>query len=240
MAMFVLVHGAWQSAGTWDLLRPVLKARGHDVATPALTGLGLGNRNLSPEVSLASHIDGVSARLADFEKPVALVGHSYAGMVISGAAERHRAKVQRLIYIDAFVPEDGQCALDLLPPDIRTRFRKIASDVGGGWRLPGGDGQLDLWGLRPGPAREFVRSHLCDFSLKCFEEPIRLPDNRRAHLPTSYIACVANDYPAKPIFAPFADKARNLGWRVAEVDSGHDCHVEKPQEVAELLISALA
>lgn len=239
MAIFVLVHGAWQSAGTWDLLAPLLKARGHDVIAPALAGLGLGNADLSQEVSLESHIDGVSERLADFQEPIVLVGHSYAGMVISGVAERRPEKLQRLIYIDAFVPEDGESVLDLLPLETGAHFRKIANESGGGWRLPGGDGQLDLWGLRPGPAREFVRSQLCDFSLRCFEEAIGLPENRKAQLPSNYIACVANDFPAKPFFAPFASKARHSGWRVAEVNSGHDCHAERPQEIADLLVAAL-
>jgi len=101
----------------------------------------------------------------------------------------------------------------------------------------GGEGQLDLWGLKPGEARDFVRARLCDFSLRCFEEPIRLPQNHKASMPAIFVNSVAEGYPAKPFFQPFATKARGLGWQVFELDTGHDCHVEKAGEVAEILLS---
>jgi pimeloyl-ACP methyl ester carboxylesterase len=235
MSTIVLVHGAWQSAGTWDLLIPLLDRNGHRVIAPSLEGLNVGNAELTPSISLSTHIDGIARVLANSTEPVVLVGHSYAGMVISGAAEQHPEKVRAVVYIDAFIPEDGQSVLDLLPPELGIYFRNVAGEHGDGWRLPGGDGQLDLWGLPPGPAREFVRARLCDFTLRCFEEPIRLPANRKASLPAGYIACTAEHYPAKPFFAPFAAKARRSGWTVTEIDSGHDCHVEQPDLVASFL-----
>src|SRR4051812_33034423 len=94
--------------------------------------------------------------------------------------------------LDAFIPEDGQCALDLLPPDIGTYFRNVATELGEGWRLPGGEGQLDLWGLKPGEARDFVSARLCDF-----EEPVRLGKNRESGIPAVFVSCVAEGYPAR-------------------------------------------
>lgn len=137
---------------------------------------------------------------------VILVGHSYAGMIICGVAEVQFKSIQRLVFIDAFVPEDGQCVLDLLPSEIGGLFREVAQSQGSGWRLPGGEGQLDLWGLVPSEARDFVRARLCDFSLRCFEEPILLPANRKASIPATYIACTADSYPAKPFFKVFAKR----------------------------------
>ena len=157
-------------------------------------------------------------------------------MIISGAAEANPRQVRRLVFLDAFIPEDGQSVLDLLPPETGTYFRGVARDQGDGWRLPGGEGQLDLWGLRPGEARDFVRARLCDFSLRCFEEPLRLPANRKASIPAAFVASVAEGYPARPFFAPFAAKARASGWRVTELETGHDCHVERPVEVANILL----
>ena len=133
----------------------------------------------------------------------------------------------------------GCYALDLLPPDIGANFQNIAREYGDGWRLPGGEGQLDLWGLRPGAERDFVRARLCDFSLRCFQEPIRLPNDRKSNLPGTFISCVAEGYRAKPFFRPFAEKARAYGWPVVHMDTGHDCHVERPREVAEILLSTL-
>ncbi len=240
MSTFLLVHGAWQSTGTWDLLVPLLEKRGHQVITPVLRGLGADQKHLSPNISLKQHVDDVSSQLSECTDQVILVGHSYAGMIISGVIEINPDRVQRLVFLDAFIPDDGQCVLDLLPPETGAYFRDIARQWGDGWRLPSGDGQLDLWGLTPGAARDFVRARLCDFSLRCFEESLRLPLNRKASVPATFITCVAKNYPAKPFFEPFARKARASGWEVAELDTGHDCHVERPLEVANILLSSAA
>ena len=238
MATFVLVHGAWQSNGTWDLLAPLLERRGHTVIAPVLSGLGTDQSRLSRDITLRKHVEDVSVELSRCPDRVILVGHSYAGMIISGVAETNPTQVQRLIFLDAFIPEDGQSALDLLPPEIGTYFRSVARDHGDGWRLPGGEGQLDLWGLKPGEARKFVRARLCDFSLHCFEEQLHLPANRKASIPATFVASIAEEYPARPIFAPSAAKARASGWEVAELKTGHDCHVECPDAVANILLSA--
>jgi pimeloyl-ACP methyl ester carboxylesterase len=238
MSIFVLVHGAWQSSGTWDLLAALLRKQGHEVITPILRGLGLNQNNFTSDVTLHQHIEDVAAALATVRGKAVLVGHSYAGMVISGAVEKSPANVQALVFLDAFIPENGQCALDLLPAQIGDFFRKVAQEQGDGWRLPGGESQLDLWGLKPGEARKFVRERLCDFSLRCFEEHIALPENHRARVPATFVSCVAEGYPARPFFEPFAKKARAYGWRVSEVNTGHDCHVESPEEIANILLAA--
>lgn len=238
MSTFVLVHGAWQSIGTWDRLAPLLEKHGHRVITPVLSGLGTDQRNLSPDITLQQHVEDVSVELARSPDRVILVGHSYAGMIISGVAERNPTQLQQLVFLDGFIPENGQSVLDLLPPAIGVHFREVAREHGDGWRLPGGESQLDLWGLKPGEARDFARARLCDFSLRCFEEPILLPDNRKAKIPATFIACVAEGYPARPFFEPFVRKASASGWEVAELETGHACHVERPDEVANILLSA--
>jgi pimeloyl-ACP methyl ester carboxylesterase len=238
MSTFVLVHGAWQTAGTWDLLVPLLKKQGHQVVTPSLSGLGANQSQLTPDITLLQHVEDVSLALSKLPDKVILVGHSYAGMIISGVVETKPAQVQRLVFIDAFIPEDGQSVLDLLPAETGAYFRTVAKEHGDGWRLPGGEGQLDLWGLKQGEARDFVRARLCDFSLRCFEQPLPLPANRKAGIPSTFVSAVAEGYPAKPFFQPFASKARASGWEVAELNTGHDCHVERPTEVANILLSA--
>jgi pimeloyl-ACP methyl ester carboxylesterase len=238
MSTFVLVHGAWQSSGTWDLLAPLLEKRGHRVIAPVLAGLGTDQSRLSRDTTLKQHVEDVSVAVSKCPDPVILVGHSYAGMIISGVAGTNPTQIRRLVFLDAFIPEDGQSALDLLPPEIGAYFRGVARDHGDGWRLPGGEGQLDLWGLKLGEAREFVRARLCDFSLRCFEERLHLPANRKGSIPATFVASIAEGYPARPFFAPFAAKARASGWEVAELNTGHDCHVECPEAVANILLSA--
>jgi pimeloyl-ACP methyl ester carboxylesterase len=235
----MLVHGAWQSAGTWDRLVPLLEKHGHKVVTPMLSGLGEDQKRLSPDITLRQHVEDICSELAKAaDDKVILVGHSYAGMIVSGAVETNPARVRRLVFLDAFIPEDRQSVLDLLPPETGSYFRDIARQHGEGWRLPGGEGQLDLWGLKAGEARDFVRARLCDFSLRCFDEPLSLPHNRKASMPATFVTCVAEEYPARPFFAPFAAKARASGWDVKELNTGHDCHVERPSEVANILLSA--
>lgn len=112
MSTFVLVHGAWQGASTWDLVVPKLQTVGHKVFTPILRGLGADSVRLSPAVDLDSHIDDVADVLKrENLHDVTLVGHSYAGMVITGVAERETGRLRRLIYVDAFVPDNGESAL---------------------------------------------------------------------------------------------------------------------------------
>ena len=129
MSTFVLVHGAWQSTGTWDLLAPLLKEQGHKVITPVLIGLGTDQNHLSPDITLRQHINDVSNVLSRLQE-VILVGHSYAGMIVCGVVENQPRKVQRLVFVDAFIPEHGQCVLDLLPSEIGVHFRSVAQSQG--------------------------------------------------------------------------------------------------------------
>jgi pimeloyl-ACP methyl ester carboxylesterase len=235
-ACFVLVHGAWQSAATWDLAAADLQNAGYRVHRPTLTGLGPDAGELTGEITLDTHIQDV-VRVIDAERlaNVVLVGHSYGGMVITGVAELRHARIGHLVYVDAFIPNPGDSAMDLLPETLRTVFRDQARTEGGGWRLKGSSRQLDLWGLREGPARDFVRSRLCDFSLRCFEQRLSLPAYRAATVDRTYIACVAEGYPARAVFRRFAERARNEGWRYDELPTGHDCHVEMPEAFNTLL-----
>ena len=203
MSIFVLVHGAWQTASTWDLVTPRLRAAGHHLAISLLSGLENDANPLTPVIGLQSHIDDVLGFL-DREnlQDVRLVGHSYAGMIITGVAEQALPRLNRLIYVDAFVPSDGQSTLSLFPEATAERMRQQAKTAGDGWHLPGVEGRLDMWGLKPGAARDFVRERLSDFSLRCFEEAVMLPKSAAASLHRTYIACVADDYPARPIFRP--------------------------------------
>jgi pimeloyl-ACP methyl ester carboxylesterase len=163
MATFVLVHGAWQIASSWDLVVPKLRMAGHQVFTPVLTGLGEDSPRLSPAANLDHHIDDVAGFLVHENlSGVRLVGHSYAGMVITGVAETQSGRLSRLIYVDAFIPDDGESALDLLPETVQKSFREKARTSGEGWRLFASESLLDAWGLQPGVARQYVSARLCD------------------------------------------------------------------------------
>ena len=142
---------------------PLVKASGYPVITPELTGLET-NGSIRASVNLGTHIDDVTRVLQRISGDVILVGQSYAGVIITGVAEK-AANIARTVYVDAFIPSDGESALDLMPQPIFLMFRVRAVAAGDGWTLPADEAQLDFWGLPPGEAREFVRARLTDFSL---------------------------------------------------------------------------
>src|SRR5271155_1848661 len=120
MATFVLVHGSWAGSVVWRQLAPRLRKAGHEVYAPTLTGIGARKHLLSREIDLDTHIQDVIGVIDDADlSDIVLVGNSYGGMVISGVADRVPEKVASLVYLDAFVPENGQSSLSLLPPDLR-------------------------------------------------------------------------------------------------------------------------
>ena len=127
MATFLIAHGAWSAAWAWKKMRPLLRSRGHELYTPTYTGLASAPtwpaarsvwRPTSPTSSARWSIEDL--------RDVVLVGHSYGGMVATGVADRARDRIRRLVYLDAFVPRDGQSLLDLLPADARERMREAA------------------------------------------------------------------------------------------------------------------
>ena len=162
-----------------------------------LTGLGPDAGPLSESVSLDTHIRDVVDLLQRHDlRDVVLVGHSYGGMIVTGAAEHARDRIGHLVYVDALVPEHGQSALDIMTAAMADTFRQMAA-AGGGWRMRPSAKLVEKWGLEEGPAREFVEARLCDFTLRCFDQPLEAPARAAAALPRTYIASVKEDYPAR-------------------------------------------
>lgn len=157
MATFVLVHGAWHGGWCWRRLLPLLRSAGHEACTPTLTGLGERANRHTPATDLATHIQDVVG-VPEFEEPrdVALVGHSYGGLVIAGVAARVPERVAHLVYLDAFVPGDGQALLDLLPPLVAVGTREPSQREGDGIRIPPTPGNtfgVTAPGMPPGLSR---------------------------------------------------------------------------------------
>jgi pimeloyl-ACP methyl ester carboxylesterase len=230
----VLIHGACQTARTWDLVAPRLSSAGHRVIVATLTGME--GQDLNETVELDTHIRDVVDLLERNDlSGVTLVGHSYAGMIITGVAEHVAGRIAHLVYVDALVPEHGQSAMDILPEPTQNSFRQLA-DEGGGWRIRPTEHLLDIWGLEEGSARTFVQERLADFTIRCFLQPVQTPTRAADKIHRSYIASVKRDYPAKTVFDPFAARARREGWRYHELPTGHDAQAEMPEELSEMLL----
>ena len=177
MATFVLVDGAWHGGWCWQRLTPLLRAAGHEVYTPTLTGLGERAHLLSPAIDLDTHAQDVLGMLECEQLwEVILVGHSYGGMVITAVAEQAAERLTHLVYLDAFVPQDGQCLLDFLPPQARAQTLARARAEGEGWRLPAQQEQQPFGVTDPADA-DWLRGKLSAHPVKTFEQPIQLTNS---------------------------------------------------------------
>src|SRR5579859_7061683 len=139
MATFVIVHGAWGGAWSWNkFVVPMLRAAGQTVHPVTLTGLGERSHLASPEVSLDTHIQDVcNVLFYEDLTDVLLVGHSYGGNVITGVADRVPERLQQLVYLDAATPADGQSSADSFP-GRREQLEEQARQSGAGWQIAPG------------------------------------------------------------------------------------------------------
>jgi pimeloyl-ACP methyl ester carboxylesterase len=229
VATFVLVHGMWAGGWYWQKVRPLLRAAGHEVFSPTLTGLGERVHLARPEVDLDTHIDDVVnvMRYEDL-RDVVLVGHSYAGMVIGGVADRAPERLARLVYLDAFVPEDGDCVEDFLQPGISPDFEAMAVGFNG-WQIP----TLDPEDEDPAVVA-WEAGRTVPHPIATFRQPIRLSDPAAKQVPRVFIHCT--EKPGGDVFVRFAERARDdPGWRYLAIDAVHDVMAVKPEELTEVL-----
>jgi pimeloyl-ACP methyl ester carboxylesterase len=226
VANFVLVHGAWHGGWCWRFVRPLL--RGHAVFTPSLTGLGERRHLAGPDIDLETHIaDVVSLLEMEDLRDVILVGHSYGGMVVTGAADRAHQRIKRLVYLDAFVPENGKCLLDYVVPERAARMREEGEKAGSVTPPP-----LSLWGLVLQEHLDFVKPRESRHPFATMVQRIKLEGNTD-RLPKTFIYCSS---PATGSFDQFAVKYRAAkGWTFHELPTGHDAMILMPEPVAELL-----
>ena len=233
MSTYVLVHGAWHGSWCWARVRKALQAHGHDVFTPTLTGVAERSHLLSPQVNLDTHIEDV-VNLIRWEElsQVVLCGHSYGGAVISGVADRIPDRIAALVYLDAFVLEDGQSLHDALPLAQKNRQLEAVGRDGEGWKVP------------PIPAEAFhVNARDCDWvnrqctmqPLATFQQPIRLNGKAGAVRDVTFI--LATGFKDSP-FPQFHEKAKTKGWKTRTMACGHDVMLDLPAELTQALIEA--
>jgi pimeloyl-ACP methyl ester carboxylesterase len=205
MATIVIVHGAFHGGWRWKEVRVALQSAGHEVYTPTLTGLGERSHLASPDIGLDTFIQDV-VNVLEYEdlRDVVLVGHSFGGLVLPAVADRAADRLARLIYLDAILLHDGECAYDMFPPEVRAAEEEEARLHGEGWRIP------------PGPGADRRAAPL---PLKPCQQPLRLTGTGSRTVPGAYIHCTVKT--GRDDCAPFTDRARERGWPVYELATGH-------------------
>ncbi|MGH3441944.1 MAG: alpha/beta fold hydrolase [Nitriliruptorales bacterium] len=232
MATFVLVHGAFHGGWCWRGVVAPLRAAGHEVFAPTLTGLGERSHLASPAVDLSTHVRDV-ANLIEWEelRDVVLVGHSYGGMVITGVADRLAERLRALVYLDALVPEDGQCALDLQLPERREAIlEEVAAN--GGWQWP--PRPAEFYGVRDPAKQAWVDGKCTPQPFRTLFERLHLDGPPGARISRKlYIRCTDPPLAYMRRFYEWASGAP--GWQVTELATGHDAMVTEPEALAQIL-----
>jgi pimeloyl-ACP methyl ester carboxylesterase len=235
VSTYVLVHGAWRGGYIWKRVRRMLQAQGHEVFTPTHTGVADRSHLSSPSVNLETHVTDVANLLCWEElSDVILVGHSYGGCVISGAADRAPDRIGALVYLDAFVLESGQCLNDTIPPDVRRERIAQAIEVGEGWKLP--PISAEEFNVNP-KDRDWVNRQSTMQSLACFEQPLQLTGALNQIRNVTYI--LASGWSPSP-FPQFYEKAKANGWKTIAIECGHDVMLDRPEELARELLAISA
>jgi pimeloyl-ACP methyl ester carboxylesterase len=232
MRNFVLVHGGWSGAHTFRRVRPLLRQAGHEVFTPSLTGIGERVHLASPQVNLTTHIrDVVNHILYEDLTDIVLLGFSYGGFVVTGALDHIGERVRNLVYLDAFVPNDG----DSLVSIVSGGAARPAITLGEAWMLP------------PMP-REYEDPTEAAFSnprrvahpIACFTEPVRLRRNLEDFSFTrTYIKATADkaDAPGASAFWAAAERAKaSPKWSYREIATNHMIPNNRPEELAGMLL----
>ncbi len=232
MNTYVLVHGAFHGGWFWKRVAKTLRTAGHEVYTPTLTGLGERAHLLSPEIGLATHVQDVVS-LLEYEDlhDVLLMGHSYGGMVILGAADKCAERIAQLVFLDAFIPEDGQALIELFPMEMSNKLKDQTRLEGEGYKLA--SSPPEVFGISTEEDLAWVKPRLCPQPFRTYLDPIRISNPTAAQLPHTYIYC---KHPHS-LLEQFVEKIQmDEKWQFFEINSGHDAMVVEPDQVAKILL----
>ncbi|MDA0241341.1 MAG: alpha/beta hydrolase [Proteobacteria bacterium] len=232
MATYVLCHGAWGGSWSWIRVARALREAGHDVFTPSYTGIGERSHLASADVDLSTHIQDVLGviryeRLDEF----VLVGHSYGGMVITGVADKVWRNISRIVYLDAFLPENGQSLNDLTGPERTQATLDVANQKGDGWRVPRPEGSVSA--SLSDADREWILTLSVDQPLGTFTQKL---DTQNNHLKIpEKIYVLATENKGTP-FYQFAERTQaREDWTNFDLPTHHHLQVSMPQETADII-----
>lgn len=225
---FLVAHGSWSAGWSWKKMHPLMATAGHRLIVPTYTGLGEKEHLANPTNDLETHIQDLLG-VIKFEElnDIVLVSHSYGGMVATGVADRVPERIRRVIYVDSFVPQDGQSLFDIAPAATVELFRAGIA-AGDGWRIP----PMPIPDDTSPADKEWIGKFRMPQSVKCFDSKLKLA-NGDTKLPRAYI--YALKHPPADTFRPFAERAKSEGWDYREIDASHSAQITAPETLAKLL-----
>lgn len=239
MATYVLVHGAFNGGWCWRHVARRLRAEGHEVFTPTLTGAGERSHLLTPNVGLSMHIqDVVNVLTYEDLHDVILAGHSYAGMVVTGVVDREPGRVKQLVYVDSAAPSDGQNATGAFADGTAAVLSSMSEGTKESWLLP--PLSMEAEGITRDEDIAWVSSKRVAHPLLALQEALRFTSDGVAKVSKSYIYAKRRDGLVKTFgvdpLKPFSDRARAEGFRMFEIDAGHALMINAPNELSEALL----
>jgi pimeloyl-ACP methyl ester carboxylesterase len=229
---FVLVHGAWHGGWCWQRVADRLRGGGHEVFTPTLTGLGERAHLLRAGIDLQTHItDVVNVMKWEELTDVVLCGHSYGGFIISGVAEAMAPAIRSIVFLDAFVPKNGDAIRDLTGPAVQEAIDGALKR--GDLAIP--PRSAEAFGVNPAD-RAWVDRLCVGQPIGCFTDKIALTGARDRVAKKSYVRAAAY---ANPGFDhALAAIKSDPSWRTYAVNCGHDVMVDDPARLTEILLEA--
>lgn len=247
MATFVLVPGFWLGGWAWRQVANPLRAAGHEVYPITLTGLGERVHLGGPQVNLDTHLADVMNTIT-FEDlhDVLLVGHSYAGTVVNGVADRMPERIAKRIYVDTAPLPDGFAQVDFGSPEDNKADEAIVNEVGDGWRLPLPpweklDHGVNLKGLGENE-RALMRSRATDMPFGAARQALHLHNPARAQIPNLAIWCTFSSHQVREMIAtgnPTFGELAGANWQFVDLPTGHWPMFSRPADLAALLLAAV-
>jgi pimeloyl-ACP methyl ester carboxylesterase len=231
---FVLIHGAWHGGWCWRPVADILVAKGHRVFAPSLTGLADRSHLLSASINLDTHImDIVNLfKWEDIEDSV-LVGHSYGGWPISGATEKLEGKISSIVYVDAFLPQNGERGMDFTSEGFRKALQEAIAKGEAGRSVP----PVAAFKILDKKNADWVAAKMTPQPTGLATTAVVLTGVREKIAKKTYIRALA--YPQPHFDAYLAKCKADKSWRTFEFqpsDAGHDVMVDAPQRLAEILM----
>jgi pimeloyl-ACP methyl ester carboxylesterase len=230
---YVLVHGAWHGGWAWSRTAPLLRAAGHTVSTPTLSGLGERWQVAAGTSGLHVHVqDIVDHMMMEDLHDVVLVGHSYAGCVVSGVLGERTGRVAHAIYVDALVPMKGQALASFVPAPVKADYEKLAAQNAVVPPRPP-EAWGELWGITDPAMVAWATPRIKPQAARSFTETVQ-GDPMADPVRRSFLKCTRNPNPLfKAIGAGIQKDPR---YRYAEVDGYHDVMLLDPPRFTEALL----